>query len=113
MFKLFAANGSQIKTYGCKSLSLDLGLRRPIRWIFVIADLLKKFDLLIDVKNNKLRDNLTNIAIDGKILQTSVIQIKTLSSIAVYHQLVMKFPDILDVSTIKSRTKKHETCNIE
>lgn len=37
-FKLFAANGSEIKTYGSKKVTLDLGLRRPISWIFVIAD---------------------------------------------------------------------------
>ena len=34
LFKLFAANGSQIKTYGNKSITLNLGLRRPIRWIY-------------------------------------------------------------------------------
>lgn len=39
LFKLFAANGSQIKTFGNKTVTLNLGLRRPIRWIFVIADI--------------------------------------------------------------------------
>ena len=35
---LFAANGSSIKTYGEKLLSLDLGLRREYTWKFIIAD---------------------------------------------------------------------------
>lgn len=79
-FQLFAANGSRIRTYGSKSVTLNLGLKRPIRWIFVIADvqspiigsyLLRHFDLLIDVKNGKLKDKLTNIAIRGKTLRTN------------------------------------------
>ena len=37
-YKLYAANGSEIKTYGEKTLILDLGLRRQYRWTFVIAD---------------------------------------------------------------------------
>ncbi|VDL64901.1 unnamed protein product [Hymenolepis diminuta] len=38
---LAAANGSPIKTYGQKSVNLDLGLRRTFRWIFTIADVSK------------------------------------------------------------------------
>lgn len=116
-FKLSAANGSQIKTFGSKSVTLNLGLRRPIRWIFIIADvqcpiigsdLLKKYDLLIDVKNGKLRDNLSNISIQGKFLQTNAgLQIKSLSNASTYHQLVHEFPDILDLSSFKRAAKKH------
>lgn len=55
-FQLFAANGTQIKTYGSKKVNLDLGLQHPISWIFIIADvqspiigsdLLTHHDLLI------------------------------------------------------------------
>lgn len=58
-FNLLAANGTPIRTYGSKTIVLNLGLRRPIRWLFIIADvqspiigsdLLKKHDLLIDMK---------------------------------------------------------------
>ena len=37
-FQLQAVNNSPITTYGNQSLTLDLGLRRTFRWIFVIAD---------------------------------------------------------------------------
>lgn len=117
LFKLFAANGTQIKTFGSKTITLNLGLRRPIRWVFVIADvqspiigsdLLKKHDLLIDVKNNKLRDNSTNISIDGKVRQTKHdVQIKSLSNLSAYHELIQEFPDLLDLSSIKKFSKKH------
>lgn len=35
---LYAANGTKIKTYGEKTLSLNFGLRRNFVWNFVIAD---------------------------------------------------------------------------
>ncbi|GFX20268.1 peptidase A2 domain-containing protein [Trichonephila clavipes] len=36
-YKLYAANGTEIPTYGLKILTLDLGLRRPFQWPFIIA----------------------------------------------------------------------------
>lgn len=117
LFKLSAANGSQIRTYGSKMISLNLGLRRPINWIFVIADvrqpiigsdLIRKFGLLIDIKNNKLCDNLTKISVQGKLLPTNPdVSIKTVENIDIYHALVQEFPDILDLSSFKSVMKKH------
>ena len=35
---LLAANGTAILTFGTRSLTLNLGLRRPFRWVFTIAD---------------------------------------------------------------------------
>ena len=35
---LQAANGSQISTYWTRLLTLNLGLRRPFHWLFIIAD---------------------------------------------------------------------------
>ena len=55
---LQAVNNSIITTYGNQLLTLDLGLHRSFRWIFVIADVqtsilgvdfLQHFELLIDV----------------------------------------------------------------
>ncbi|GFW46181.1 hypothetical protein TNCV_4210601 [Trichonephila clavipes] len=36
-YKLYAANGTEIPTYGLKIFTLDLGLRRPFQWPFIIA----------------------------------------------------------------------------
>ena len=55
---LQAANSSQISTYGTRSLTLNLGLRCPFRWLFIIADVkhpilgvdfLQHHGLLVDV----------------------------------------------------------------
>ena len=65
---LQAVNGSPIPTYGTRSLTLNIGLRRTFRWIFVIsdiqnpilgADFLRHFALLVDVKHNRLLDTTT------------------------------------------------------
>ena len=35
---LQAVNGTRIATYGTRSLTLNLGLRRTLRWVFIVAD---------------------------------------------------------------------------
>lgn len=37
-YKLYAANGSEIKTFGVKTLVLNFSLRRPFTWAFVLTD---------------------------------------------------------------------------
>ncbi|GFT38916.1 hypothetical protein TNCV_857991 [Trichonephila clavipes] len=58
-FSLFAANNTKIPAYGMVRKELNLGLRRPFIWTFIIADVsspiigadfLKHFNLLIDLK---------------------------------------------------------------
>lgn len=57
-FKLYAAHGTSIPTFGFKFLTLDLGICRQFQFPFTIAkvykdilckDFLNKFKLLIDV----------------------------------------------------------------
>lgn len=76
---LRAANGSAIATYGQRSLTLDLGLRRTFRWIFIIADVqtailgidfLHHFDLMVDPRRRRLVDQLTNLSINGILANT-------------------------------------------
>ncbi|GFT42201.1 retrovirus-related Pol polyprotein from transposon opus [Trichonephila clavipes] len=61
-FSLFAANNTKIPAYGMVRKELNLGLRRPFIWTFIIADVsspiigadfLKHFNLLIDLKKKK------------------------------------------------------------
>ena len=73
-FTLQAVNNTAIATYGTRSLTLDLGLRRTFRWIFVIADVkkpilgadfLRHFGLLVDMTNSRLSDAHTNLRVQG------------------------------------------------
>ena len=67
---LLAVNGSAITTYGKRSLTLNLGLRRTFRWVFIIAnvqspiigaDFLRQYSLLVDVKHCCLVDSITHL----------------------------------------------------
>nr|VZI48126.1 unnamed protein product [Spirometra erinaceieuropaei] len=69
-FCLTAANNSGIPTFGQRSITLDFGLRRIFRWVFIIAeisvaligvDFRANFNLLVDLKNHRLVNSITNL----------------------------------------------------
>ena len=71
---LHAVNNSPIATYGTRSLTLNLGLRRTFRWVFILADVekpilgadfLRHFNLLVDMKHSRLVDTQTQLSIHG------------------------------------------------
>ena len=101
---LQAVNKSAISTFGEKSMTLDIGLRRSYRWIFIIADLpipilgadfLAYFGLRVDVRHRKLIDTTTGLTLCG-------LQSTTASPCPVFHfpvstpynELLRKFPNI-------------------
>jgi len=99
--KLYAANGTAINTYGMKTITLNLGLRRPYCWPFVIADvtkpiigadLLKHFGLLVDLNNNRLIDNLTKLTRQCSKIECSSIAIKTIQKSHPYASILSEFP---------------------
>ncbi len=58
-------DGSSIATYGVHSRTLNIGLRRTFRWVFVIAnvkqailgaDFLQHFGLVVDIGRRTLSD---------------------------------------------------------
>ncbi|UYV80161.1 hypothetical protein LAZ67_18001853 [Cordylochernes scorpioides] len=78
-YKLYAANGFEIKYFGVKILNLDLGLRRDFQWLFMIAnvkrgilgdDFLFKYNLLVDINKRKLIDGHTNLEIICEAIST-------------------------------------------
>ena len=71
---LSAVNNTSIHTYGKRSLTLNLGLRRSLPWIFIIADVkkpilgadfLRNYGLMVDMTNRKLIDMHTHLHIQG------------------------------------------------
>ncbi len=66
---LLAVNDTPISTYGKRSLTFNLGLRRFLPWIFIIADVqkailgadfLRHYELLVDVNRKQLVDTKLN-----------------------------------------------------
>lgn len=114
--KLYAANGTEIKTYGCVNLTLNLNLKRCFKWNFIVcdvkrpiigADFLLKYKLIVDLHGKKLIDNSTNISVIGTIV-SHVSSISTISKDSKAYSLLCKYPDILKpLSFIE--TPKHDT----
>ncbi|XP_055584858.1 uncharacterized protein LOC129737724 [Uranotaenia lowii] len=113
--RLYAANGSPIQTYGTKRLQLDIGLRRPFVWIFTIADVkspiigadfLKHFDLLVDLKRNKLIDNLTNLQVNN-INAASEPTITTFDVNSPFSDILKEFQDITILNMNHHPTKSN------
>ncbi|GFT72700.1 transposon Ty3-I Gag-Pol polyprotein [Trichonephila clavipes] len=115
-YKLYAANGTEIPTYGVKILTLDLVLRRPFQWPFIIAkvkggiigaDFLQKFQLLIDLHNRKLIDGVTNLSIKGEV---ATIQenndLSTVNRASKYFNLLKSYPDLTKPNLV-NRVVKH------
>ena len=117
--KLQAVNHSPINTYGQQSLTLDLGLRRTFRWIFVVADLpipiigadfLREYGLLVDVKHRKLTDTTTNLVISGVYCKQSHVTpvVMATTPASRYDTLLHEYPDIVR-PVYKYGIVKHET----
>ena len=71
---LTAVNNTSIRTYGQRSLTLNLGLRRALPWIFIIADVQKPiigtdflchYELTVDMHKHKLTDTNTHLQVQG------------------------------------------------
>ncbi|XP_044016258.1 uncharacterized protein LOC122857847 [Aphidius gifuensis] len=79
-FTLFAANQTVIQTYGDHIINVDFGLRRPFMWSFTVADIktpiiggdfLTHYNLLIDLKKQKLIDAETQFSAHGVAKKTT------------------------------------------
>lgn len=100
---LYAANGSTIPSYGERSMVLNIGLRRPFRWNFVIAevkrpilgaDFLHKHKLTVDIHGRKLIDKQTTLSVGGNVTLATDCSVNTVDNQQPYHDLLAKYPDI-------------------
>lgn len=117
-YTLYAANGTKIKTYGEKTLTLNLGLRRSFTWNFVIADVtqsiigadfLEHFKLLVDIAGRKLIDGVTELTTPATLITSTQQTIRTIDvgiDIRIT-QILKKYEDITKPSS-PSSTPKHK-----
>ena len=107
---LFAANKAVISTFGQRSLTLNLGLRRTFRWVFTVADVthpiigadfLSEFHLLIDVKRRRLLDAITNLHVDGLSCtapELTPLRVDPASTSCRFTTLLRRFPQLTNAS---------------
>lgn len=114
--KLYAANNTTIKVYGQTTLRLDLGLRRDFTWTFIIAavsqpiigaDFLAHFELLVDLKRNRLIDNVTQLQRPCKIasIDNEPFDLRTFDVNGVYADLLIEYPSITKLTPSGSSTE--------
>ncbi|CAB0001535.1 unnamed protein product, partial [Nesidiocoris tenuis] len=121
-YELFSASGSRIPTYGERLLTLDLGLRRPFTWPFIVAsvtqpiigaDLLRHHGLVVDLANARLIDGVTDVAVRLPVgsadHDASVHCIKRSDQ---FDDLLNEFPEILRPPTLSTRTVPHRTMHV-
>lgn len=106
--KLFAANHSEITTFGNRLLDLDLGLRCKFKWFFVIAnvqtpilgaDFLRYFELLIDIKGQRLIDNKTSLSVAAERKYTIQYGISTVNNKNSYSDILNQYIHVTKAPT--------------
>ena len=116
-YELSAANNTVIATYGTIPLTLSLGLRRSYAWNFVVADVSKPIigadflahhGLLVDLRQQKLIDQETNLSTNGQPAAGSVDSVRIISGDSPYHRLLAQYPDILKPDG-RTPITKHDT----
>lgn len=121
-YLLYAANESTIGTYGEIVLHLNLGLRREIRWKFVIADvgkpiigadMIKYYGLLVDLKNRQLIDPETRLATRGKLGTAEILSIKTVIGDSPFHKILSEYTEITIPTNANTDAKHHTTHHIK
>lgn len=111
---LYAANGSEIRTFGTRSISLDLGIKK-CSWPFVLADVsrpligadfLRHHGLLVDLSHRRLLDaqSLTSIhLITGSGLAPQLAHAAINSAIDPYSQVLSDFPVLTEPNFLRSQ----------
>nr|VZI01907.1 unnamed protein product [Spirometra erinaceieuropaei] len=103
---LQAANCSPISTFGSRSLTLNIGLRRSFSWVFVIADVphailgsdfLAEFDLLVDCRRSCLLDRTTGLSVRGLTPFNDSCNLSVLDTgiACPYRDLLLQHPNIV------------------
>ena len=117
-YKLYAANGSCIATYGTITLELNFGLRRNFKWRFVVADVgrsiigmdfLSYYGLLVDVRRKLLVDETTQLTAKGSNTGGEVAEVSTTHSNSLYYKILVEYPELTKPAGIELEHAKHNT----
>lgn len=112
-FQLFTANNTVIKTYGNRTRVLDLGLRRPFRWQFIVADVVQPIvgadflahhGILPDLKNRRLIDELTSLKVTARLAVGKHTKIATINEDCRIKELLSKYIEITRPTALKKTT---------
>ena len=114
--RLFAANGSAIKTYGMKNLALSLGLRRRFEWQFIEADVkypilgadfLDRYSILPDIRNRRLIDTYTKLKGNAFVGAVEYCTLSTVDKTTDFSRVVQRYPSLTQTTVRRSCKVAH------
>ncbi|KRY23942.1 Transposon Tf2-6 polyprotein [Trichinella patagoniensis] len=100
--QLTAANGTRIDVVGSRELTVDLGFTRPRKWKFIVAriaqpilgaDFLRHFNLLVDLKHQRLID-MTSWTFSNGLVKTSNIKTSKPATHSIQHHILTHGPPV-------------------
>lgn len=118
---LQAVNNTAIATYGFRSLTIDVGLRRLFRWVFVVADVnfailgadfLSHFNLDVSVRDRCLKDNNTSLKVRGLESNICSSGICAFQPVSAYHHVLAEFPSLTKPRNTEQPVKHNVTHHI-
>ncbi|XP_037502296.1 uncharacterized protein LOC119376584 [Rhipicephalus sanguineus] len=118
---LRAANASSIATYGLRSLTVDFGLPRIFRWVFVITDVvqpiidsdfLSYFDLDVSVRCRCLIDGQTRLSISGVLSDIAPMTIRMLIPSSPFEKILASFLELTKPCNLTQPSKHTVTHHI-
>lgn len=99
-YKLYAANNTEIQTFGVFTMELNLKLRRTFTWTFVIADVsqpiigadfLAHYELMVDLSGRKLIDKVPSLNVLDSIVHTMIYLQNTRKQLSRYRSKELVF----------------------
>lgn len=118
---LRAVNSSAIKTYGQRSLTIEIGLRRTFRWIFIVADLpqpilgadfLSYFGLCVNLQARRLTDSTTSLSVQGILSNFTVSPLQPLPATSRYEAILTEYPTLTRPNNLELPAKHGVTHHI-
>ena len=123
---LQAVNNSTIRTYGTRSLTLNIGHRRNLGCVFVIADVttailgadfLQHHSLIVDIRHQRLLDTTTNITVQGITSSSSQASpspsLLPRSPASSFEAILSEFPAVTQQNTMAHTVKHNVTHHIK
>jgi hypothetical protein len=114
--KLFAANQTEIATYGQQEFKANFGLWREFKWTFIIADVrsaiigadfLARYDLSIDLKRRRLVDAGTRLTSRGTVGQATDVGLSTINLSGEYGDILNEFIELTTTTPRNQRVSQH------
>lgn len=119
---LQAVNSSAIATFGQRSLTIDLGLRRTFRWIFIIADVrfailgadfLTNFGLNVDIRSRRLVDCTTSLYVQGILAPVSApVQTAPNYEASSFASILSDYPELVKPNNLEQPVRHNVTHHI-